>query len=165
MEKSSHLEIEKKFLVKYLPEHLETYEKKVMEQGYLCTNPVVRIRRSNEDYILTCKSRFGLETVDDQNVKICNELETTLNKEGYEHLRKKIDGKLIAKTRYLIPLEHTEPILIAELDIFEGDLKGLIIVEVEFTSREAAENFQEPEWFGEDVSGDIRYTNSYLARR
>lgn len=157
-----HLEIEKKFLVRELPENLEQYPKKVMEQGYLCSNPVVRIRRSNEDYILTYKSRFGLEDTD-ENVKICNELEAPLNKEGYEHLREKTDGNLIKKTRYMIPLEQAEHPLTAELDVFEGDLSGLIVVEVEFPAPEDADKFQKPDWFGEDVSGDIRYTNNYLA--
>lgn len=160
---NNDLEIEKKFKVKQLPENLEKYKKKVMEQGYLCTNPIVRIRRSNEDYILTYKSRFGLEDADEQTAKICHEIEVPLNKEGYEHLRKKIDGNLIRKTRYIIPLETEEYSLKAELDIFEGDLKGLILAEVEFPNEEAAFRFQPPQWFGEDVSADRRYTNSYLA--
>ena len=49
------MEIERKFLVKTIPEHLETYESKKIAQGYLCTNPVVRIRRSNDEYYLTYK--------------------------------------------------------------------------------------------------------------
>ena len=53
------MEIEKKFLVKVLPDGLEQYEKKVIEQGYLCQRPVVRVRRSNNNYILTYKSRPG----------------------------------------------------------------------------------------------------------
>lgn len=163
-EKKDDLEIEKKFKVKKLPEDLSQYKKKVMEQGYLCTNPIVRIRRSNEDYILTYKSIFGLEDKEGQNqeAKICHELEVPLNKEGYEHLREKIDGNLISKTRYLIPLEQG---LKAELDIFEGSLKGLVIVEVEFPTMEALAEFQPPEWFGEDVSNDKRYTNNYLATK
>ena len=49
------MEIERKYLPKYLPENLEQYKKKKIAQGYLCTNPVVRIRRSNDDYYLTYK--------------------------------------------------------------------------------------------------------------
>ena len=49
-EKDDDLEIEKKFKIKKLPENLSQYKKKVIEQGYLCTNPIVRIRRSNEDF-------------------------------------------------------------------------------------------------------------------
>lgn len=165
-EKDDDLEIEKKFKIKKLPENLSQYKKKVIEQGYLCTNPIVRIRRSNEDYILTYKSLFGLEEnkeTKNQQAKICHELEVPLNKEGYEHLREKIDGNLISKTRYLIPLEQEGYLLKAELDIFEGSFKGLVIVEVEFPTIEIMKKFQPPEWFGEDVSNDKRYTNNYLA--
>ena len=49
------MEIERKYLVKTLPEHLEQYQSKKIAQGYLCTEPVVRIRRSNDDYYLTYK--------------------------------------------------------------------------------------------------------------
>ena len=53
------MEIERKFLVKRenLPENLEQYPSKVIEQGYLCTEPVVRIRKSNDNYYLTYKSK------------------------------------------------------------------------------------------------------------
>ena len=157
------LEIEKKFKVKHLPENLGQYEKKVMEQGYLCTDPIVRIRRSNDQYILTYKSLFGLKETAECGAKVCNEIEMPLNQESYEHLKKKTDGNLIAKTRYLIPLHTKEGCLKAELDIFEGDLAGLVIVEVEFPDQEMAAGFEPPEWFGEDVSQDKRYTNNYLA--
>ncbi|MEG1992887.1 MAG: CYTH domain-containing protein [Acetivibrio sp.] len=156
------MEIEKKFQIKKLPEHLEEYPKKVIEQGYLCESPVVRIRKSNEDYILTYKSKFGLEkeTEKEKAARICNEVEVPLDEKGYEHLKKKIDGHLIKKVRYLIPLEGK---LIAELDIFEGYLKGLIFVEVEFSSKEEAEAFLPPEWFGKEVTFDRSYANKNLA--
>ena len=43
-------EIERKFLIKKLPEDLEKYECRQLEQGYLCIEPVVRIRRSDDTY-------------------------------------------------------------------------------------------------------------------
>jgi hypothetical protein len=51
------VEIERKFLVKELPENLESYPQQHISQGYLCTDPVVRIRRSNDDYYLTYKGK------------------------------------------------------------------------------------------------------------
>ncbi len=153
------MEIERKFRIRRLPESLEQYPYLQIEQGYLCTKPVVRIRKSNEDYILTYKSK-------DINAKnstaIQNkEIELPLQKESYEHLKEKIDHRLIIKTRYLIPLplERT-----AELDVFSGHLKGLIFVEVEFPSVESADTFEPPDWFGEDVSMDKRYHNTYLSQ-
>lgn len=151
------MEIEKKFLVKKLPEDLDKLEKKEIEQAYLCTAPVVRIRKSNERYILTYKSKMK-----DVNIKarVNQEIEVPLSKEGYLHLRKKADDNIITKTRYLVPLSggHT-----GELDIFHNQLDGLFFIEVEFADEEDAMNFVKPDWFGENVSEDERYTNSFLS--
>ena len=99
------MEIEKKFKIKKLPDNLEQYEQKHIEQGYLCTNPVVRIRKSNDRYILTYKSLVSGSEDKNTDVRINNEVEVFLTKEGYEHLREKVDDNLIKKTRYIIPLE------------------------------------------------------------
>ena len=90
------MEIERKFLVKKenLPENLEQYPCKVIEQGYLCTEPVVRIRKSNDNYYLTYKSK-GLLAREEYNLP--------LTKEAYEHLKLKADGIVISKVRYVIP--------------------------------------------------------------
>lgn len=154
------MEIEKKFIVKKLPPNLERYEKKQMEQGYLCVNPVVRIRKSNQKYILTYKSRMGLEQ-EQTDARINHEVEVPLTREGYEHLKEKVDDHLICKTRYIIPLSQG---YLGELDVFHGRLEGLYFVEVEFPNREEAQNFVPPEWFGANVSDDERYTNSFLSK-
>lgn len=145
------MEIERKFLVKELPQNLGQYECRQIEQGYLCTAPVVRIRRSNETYILTYKGE-GLLMREEYNLP--------LTKEGYEHLKTKADGILITKKRYKIPYQK----YMIELDIFEGELAPLCLVEVEFDSKEEAEAFSVPEWFGEDVTFSGKYQNSYLSR-
>ena len=145
------MEIERKYLIRRLPENLSQYQCKKIAQGYICTNPVVRIRKSDDEYYLTYKGK-GLMAREEYNLP--------LTQEGYEHMLPKIDGRLIEKSRYLIPLDGK---LTAELDIFEGDLAPLIIVEVEFDSLDAANSFIPPEWFGEDVSGDYHYTNSFLS--
>lgn len=150
------MEIERKFLLKSMPD-ISGALKKEIEQGYLCSGPVVRIRKSNENYILTYKSRLGLS----QDRAIQNdEVEMPLTKEAYEHLREKIDGKLVEKTRYVLPLPQQRK---AELDIFKGRLNGLAFVEVEFESEAAAEEFELPDWFGEDVSKNIAFSNAYLS--
>lgn len=156
-------EIEKKFTIRTLPEKLEQYEKKELEQGYLCTSPIVRIRKSNEMYILTYKSKMGIapDTEQKSGAKVNHEVELPLTKEGYEHLKNKIDGYLITKTRYIIPLENG---LKVELDIFRGQLEGLMFAEVEFLSLDDAKAFEPPEWFDKDVTMDKRYANYYLSR-
>ena len=147
-----NMEIERKFLVKKIPDNLDTYERIDMIQGYLNTAPVVRVRKENDDYVLTYKGS-GLLSHSEYNLP--------LNKESFEHLLKKCDGIIISKSRYKIPIENN---LTAELDIFKGDLDSLKLVEVEFKSVEEANNFTPPEWFGEDVTTDGRYHNSYISK-
>lgn len=152
------MEIERKFLIKELPDNLEQYTCKCIEQGYLCKSPVVRIRRSNDKYILTYKA--GRELNEQSKALECDEREMPLSKEAYEHLRNKIDGYVITKKRYIIPIENQ---LKVELDIFEGSLKGLVFAEVEFPDGESAAVFRKPDWFGADVSFDKRFRNSFLS--
>lgn len=142
------MEIERKFLIKELPD-LTKFENKHITQGYLNTNPVVRVREDGDKYYLTYKGK-GLLAREEANLP--------LTKEAFEHLIVKSDGKIIRKTRYLIPLD---PYTI-ELDVFEGDHAPLIMAEVEFPSIEEANAFVAPEWFGEDVTQDSRYHNSNM---
>ena len=146
------MEIERKFLIHTLPKNLETYPHKEIAQGYICTDPVVRIRRSNDSYILTCKSK-GLMARE--------EFELPLNREAFEHLKPKTDGIFIEKTRYLIPFDNH---LTIELDIFHGAHAPLVLAEVEFTSIEEANAFTPPAWFGEDVTNSSKYHNSTLSQ-
>lgn len=153
------MEIEKKFTLKEIPRDLDKYDKIEIEQGYLCTGPVVRIRKANDEYILTYKNKTGIDEKK-INTKVHNEIELPLSEKAYMHLREKVDGKIIKKTRYLIPLNNG---LKMELDVFHGYLKGLVFGEVEFASIEDATAFQMPDWFLADVSSDYRYRNTYLS--
>ena len=150
-----NIEIEKKYLVKEFPFSLDSFDVRIIEQGYLCTAPVVRIRRDNDKYELTYKSG-GLMKRREENLP--------LNKEAYEHLVSKVDGRLIQKKRYMIPLDGINAGLTVELDIFEGDLAPLILAEVEFPDEETANAFIAPDWFGEDVTFCGLYHNSYLSK-
>ena len=107
-------------------------------------------------FILTVKEHLAGASTAIQN----REEEFALSCDKYERLKTKCDGNLVSKTRYRIPLADG---LTAELDLFHGVHDGLRIVEVEFPSVEAADRFKPPVWFGEDVSADPRYRNSYLA--
>ena len=145
------MEIERKFLITELPENLTQYNCRRIEQGYLCTAPMVRIRRQDEEYYLTYKSK-GMMVREEYNLP--------LTAEAYAHLREKTDGNLISKQRYLIPLNET---LTAELDIFDAPFAPLMLAEVEFSSEEEANSFVPPAWFGEDVTFSGKYHNSYLS--
>lgn len=146
------MEIERKYLIKSLPENLSSYSFHLIEQGYLCTNPVVRVRREDDSYYMTYKGA-GLMSREEYNLP--------LNKEAYAQLIKKADGNIITKKRWLIPIEHG---LTIELDIFEGCFDGLIIAEVEFDSETEANAFTPPDWFGEDVTFSSKYHNSTLSQ-
>ena len=145
------MEIERKFLVPSLPELNHLIRKKVIQQGYVSTSPVVRIRRSNDDFILTCKGKGLIER---------EEFELFITEDDYNHLSTKLDDPLIIKTRYLIP--HGKYTI--ELDVFKGHLDGLLIAEVEFSSLNEANAFTPPDWFGKDVSLDARYQNNQLSK-
>lgn len=150
------MEIERKFLITKLPKDLEEYPCRHIEQGYLSTNPVVRIRRDNDKYELTYKSS-GLMTRQEYNLP--------LDQESYSHLARKIDGRLIRKKRYIIPLSSSPSgDLTIELDVFQEDLAPLMLAEVEFPSEEAAKAFVPPAWFGEDVTFSGKYHNNYLSQ-
>ena len=147
------MEIERKFTIKTLPENLEQYPVRLIEQGYLNRDPVVRVRRvegDEKDFYLTYKGK-GLLAREEYNLP--------LTEEAYLHLIQKADGRVITKRRYLLPCG---PYTI-ELGVFLGSLAPLVIAEVEFPSLEAAQEFQAPDWFLDDVTMDPAYHNSVLS--
>lgn len=146
------MEIERKYLIRHLPAQYDSYPFHQIEQGYLCTGPVVRIRRQDDAYYLTYKSG-GMMVREEYNLP--------LTENAYLHLRTKADGHLITKKRYLIPYNDK---LTIELDIFEGGLAPLILAEVEFETKEEADTFSPPDWFGEDVTFSKNYHNSVLSQ-
>ena len=149
------MEIERKYLVAALPEGLDAFPHTEIEQGYLCTSPTLRIRRMGDCYILTVKEKVRSST----SAIVNREEEFGLAPDSYNSLKAKCGGIMVCKTRYRIPVgEYT-----AELDIFHGVHEGLRLVEVEFPSVAAADAFTPPTWFGNDVSGDPHYRNSWLA--
>ena len=150
------MEIERKFLIskENLPSNLDSYPHHKLEQGYLSTSPVVRIRKEDDNYYLTYKSK-GLMVREEYNLP--------LSREGYEHLRPKADGNIISKKRYLIPI--TDTALKVELDIFDAPFAPLMIAEVEFPDVETANAFTPLDWFQEDVTNNPEYHNSNLSKR
>lgn len=148
------MEIERKFLIKQIPKDCTSFPCRQIEQAYLNTDPVVRVRRDNEDYYLTYKGK-GLLSREEYNLP--------LNKEAYEHLLSKADGIILTKKRYMIPVPGNKHLTI-ELDVFEGHYNGLILAEVEFSTEEEAKAFNPPSWFGEDVTFSGEYHNSRLSK-
>ncbi len=165
------MEIERKFTVAKLPENLETCPYRLIEQAYLNTDPVVRIRREDDSYYLTYKGK-GLLAREEYNLP--------LNEASYYHLREKADGNVISKKRYVIPISDPafettylsanrdfidQTSLVVELDIFDPPFAPLIIAEVEFPDEKMAEAFLPLDWFSQDVTNDPAYHNSNLSKR
>ena len=165
------MEIERKFTISKLPENLESYPCHIIEQAYLNTDPVVRIRREDDTFYLTYKGK-GLLAREEYNLP--------LNEHSYYHLREKADGNVISKKRYVIPILNPQfnmtqlsssdfsvdqTSLSVELDIFEPPFAPLIIAEVEFPDKETAEAFLPLDWFSQDVTNDPAYHNSNLSKQ
>jgi len=152
----NNLEIERKFLLDLneVPYDFSRLRKKSIEQGYIICKPEIRVRNvSNEDYFMTIKG----STEDDL---VRNEVEFKISKDAYSALMARDDIHKVSKNRYFV----NEGNHVFEIDIFEGDLKGLVCLEVEFKSKEEAEKFIVPSWIKKEVTGDFRYKNSYLAK-
>ncbi len=150
------MEIERKYLIdaSALPENLAAFPFHEIEQAYLCTDPVIRVRREDSRYYMTCKGK---------GLMVREELNFPLNEAAYSHLLKKIDGLILTKRRYLIPLKEPYAHLTAEVDVFSGLYQGLVLAEVEFPTQEEALAFVPPAWFGQDVTMSTQYHNSSLS--
>lgn len=150
--KQEIFEIERKFLVKELPENIVNCKKLYIKQAYISTNPTIRLRQQDNDYILTVKGSGIMKKV---------EYELPLTEEQFNNLWQKIESNVIIKNRYKIPLDDN---LMAELDIYEDKLKGFMNVEVEFLSTKQAILFDPPSWFGQEVTQNKEYSNASLAK-
>jgi Uncharacterized protein conserved in bacteria len=146
------IEIERKFLVEgdFRP---FAVRKIAIVQGYLCVNPgqaTVRVRLKGDSAYLTIKGPGN------ENGFSRMEFEYEIPLEDGKELLK-LSKQLIEKERFLIPVgNHTY-----EVDVFHGRHEGLVIAELELNSE--SESFEKPDWLGEEVTGDIRYYNAYLA--
>lgn len=145
------MEIERKFLTKEVPFSLDAYPSCQISQCYISLSPTIRLRRQDQDFILTVKGK-GLMAKE--------EFELPLSREEYEKLLEKAETPSVEKRRYLVPLEGG---LMAEVDVYEGPLLGLMTTEVEFPSIEEAQTFLPPLWFGKDVTMEKAYKNTSLA--
>jgi CYTH domain-containing protein len=146
-------EIERKFLVRQLPGGLTNYPSNEISQGYLVSRASglqVRLRKSGSHYCLTFKRGRG---------RVREEREIELSAAQFDKLWPATEGKRLVKTRYEIPLGQR----VVEIDVYHERHEGLVVAEVEFDTEESAKNFRPPDWLGDDVTGDPRYSNQLLA--
>lgn len=146
------IEIERKFLVKgdFLP---FVIKKERIVQAYLCSSKerTVRVRIKGDSAYLTIKG----ETNENGFSRL--ECEYPIPVLDAEELLKIALPGLIEKERHYIPFgKH-----LFEVDVFHGKHEGLIIAEVELQSE--TESVEKPDWLGEEVTGQAKYYNAYLA--
>lgn len=146
-------EIEKKYLIdldKINNTDLNNCKKAEITQGYISKNPVIRIRKTDDVNYLTIKETKLLKR---------KEYEIEISDEEFNNLLKKVEGNLINKTRYYIDLENGYT---GELDIYKDNLKGFSNIEVEFSTLDEASKFIPPNFFGRDVTMEMKYANINL---
>lgn len=147
------LEIERKFAVKstnFLANAKESYK---ITQGYLNTdkNRTVRVRIKGSKGFITVK---GISSADGLSRF---EWEKEIDVKDAEALLLLCEDFVIDKTRYIIPFDN----VVFEVDVFEGSNKGLVIAEVELETTD--QQFDKPDWLGEELTGDERFYNAYLS--
>ncbi len=146
-------EIERKFLLKRLPDNLKQSRRYVIAQGYLATEPAgrqVRLRKKGKTASLTFKVGRGAHR---------EEREIKLSPKQFAALWPGTAGRRLRKLRYEIPWKN----LLIEIDIYRGRHAGLVVAEVEFPDRLTCRKFEPPSWFGREVTGEKRYSNVRLA--
>ena len=145
-------EIEHKYLVRndsYKGLATKSYQ---IKQGYLqqdkCRN--VRIRVRDQQGFITIK---GVTEGDARD-----EFEYEIPVEDAKKLLKMCTGAVLEKIRHIVPFEGNT----WEVDEFKGALDGLTIAEIEIPTSNY--EYSKPEFVGENVTGQIKYYNSYLAQ-
>ena len=149
----SSREIERKFLLKRLPEKLKQARRCVIAQGYLAAEPGgrhVRLRKKGKTASLTFKVGRGAHR---------EEREIKLSPKQFAALWPATLGRRLYKLRYEMPWKN----FLIEIDIYRRKHKGLVVAEVEFPDRTACRKFKAPAWFGREVTGNKRYSNVRLA--
>jgi CYTH domain-containing protein len=148
--------VERRFLIDFydLPQNMMGSSVDIV-QSYISFSPEIRLRNINgSEFIFTIRTPVIEGDVNRRDV------EFNLLREDYDELFQKISGTVIHKARYRFDYDGVN----VRVDIFFGDLYGLVFAEVLFDSDEESEAFTPLHWFGEEITGDGRYRNSALAK-
>lgn len=147
-------EIERKFLVKDDSYKQEAYAHSRIVQGYICSarGRTVRVRIRDGKGYLTIKGASN------ESGTSRYEWEREISLADAKELMKLCEPGVIDKTRYLVKSgKH-----VFEVDEFYGENKGLVVAEVELQSED--EVFKKPRFIEKEVTGDVRYYNSFLMK-
>jgi adenylate cyclase len=145
-------EIERKFLVSGNGWRTRADRGRAIRQAYLALTDTISLRVrtiGNAKAYLTIKSA--------QSGATRSEFEYPIPLKDARALMKLRTGRLIEKRRYLFKAGNAH----FEIDVFEGDHRGLVIAEIELSTRRA--RFHRPEWLGKEVTDEECYYNANLA--
>lgn len=147
-------EIERKFLVKSDAYKTASFHSHHITQGYIATNSsaTVRIRIQEDLGFITIKGKSN----DTGTSRY--EWEKEISFEEAKELLLLCSAGVIDKIRYKIRVKD----FIYEVDEFFGDNDGLVIAEIELNHEE--DEFEKPDWIGQEVTGDSKYYNAMLIR-
>ena len=109
-----------------------------------------RLRKRNEDYVMTYKSRIADDTA--------YELEWGVSPEVAHRILDNGPFPFVEKIRYLVQGSDG---LVWEVDEFEGALAGLVLAEVELPSSQTEVVL--PSWVGQEITGLRSWSNRALA--
>ncbi len=147
------VEIERKFLVEVLPGWLSSCPSHLIEQGYLALEEEAEVRvRLVEDRPPTLTVKHG-------HGRIRAETEIELSREQAEPLWPLTEGRRVSKRRHLAEREEGT----WEVDVYQGELSGLVVAEIEFASEKDSGQLDPPDWVGPEVTGERAYENRALA--
>ncbi len=147
-------EIERKFLVTSEAFKNEAFKRTHIVQGFLNTHPsrTVRVRIRGDVGFITVKGKANKTGISRF------EWERQIPLAEAEELMHLCEPGIIEKIRFEVESgDHT-----FEVDEFLGENEGLIVAEVELESE--TELFVEPKWLGKEVTGELKYYNSYLSK-
>jgi adenylate cyclase len=147
-------ETERKFLIRSEEFRLQSVKEIEITQTYISIDPdkTIRLRIADDKAYITIKSRLQEHTISRSEW----EFEIPVA-DARDMMQICLPGKVV-KTRYHVPSgKH-----VVEVDVFHDKNQGLIIAEIELDSDD--EDFEKPEWLGEEVTGDARYYNANLIK-
>lgn len=149
------IEIERKFLLKNAHWRQFADAGTKMCQGYFDTNggATVRVRIFGDSAVLTIKGRLNASGGR-------SEYEYPIPKSDAEAMLAEFcASRTVEKIRYHVPAGQGR---VWEIDEYGGDNAGLFTAEIELSSLD--EEFDRPEWLGDEVTSDRRYANGSLSR-
>lgn len=146
-------EIERKFVVNDVPGAGVLGPGERLRQGYLAEDGEVqvRLRITGDSSVLAVKVGRGLSRT---------EVEVAISTDSADGLWPHTEGRRIEKVRHRVEVGP----YVADVDLYEGTLRGLCTAEVEFASEEEARAFRPPPWFARDVTAEAGWDNASLAR-